>query len=591
MRSRRRPTPGMRPPRLRSAALLALLASLAAASACGLNPPSGVRVDRRVAGAIEEEPDVRRLPPAARPGESPEQVVRGFLGAAAAAPDSDRELARTFLLPGVHWDGDAGTTVYDPTTLTLRPVPVPGNGDVAFRLRAERLATVARDGGYLPAKGRVDLVVRLSRVGRDWRIRNPPPGLLLTPRDLTRGYRPVVRYLLAPHADVLVPDPVYLTGTRSTIAGAAVRALFAGPSDWLAPAVRTEVPPDLTPLGSVVVTDGVAVVDLDRAAFDVPAEVRPLLVGQLTATMSTVPGVDQVRVLAEGRPYQEGDSVGAAVAPPELRPVLDGPTYALAPDGTLLRVQTAEPGEPPAGISTVPGAPPALTSAVPDPDGGGDLAALQFTGRGARLLIGPLGHLVPARLQAAPLVAPSWLPGEGVVVADGSRLLLVTLDGTVQDLATPMLGLLGVPREVAVSPDGTRLLLRTGPADPDRSGHGESDELWLARIVDRNGKPYAEGWTQLYTGVDAVGQPSWESGTQVVLTGRRSGSPRGLWRVSIARLTDPEPITSAGLPAPPTGVSAATGRSLYVVAAGQLWRLDGDRWTALGPARSVAQPH
>ena len=29
------------------------------------------------------------------------------------------------------------------------------------------------------------------------------------------------------------------------------------------------------------------------------------LVGQLTATMSTVPGVDSVRVLAEGRPYQE----------------------------------------------------------------------------------------------------------------------------------------------------------------------------------------------------------------------------------------------------------------------------------------------
>jgi hypothetical protein len=113
----------------------------------------------------------------------------------------------------------------------------------------------------------------------------------------------------------------------------------------------------------------------------------------------------------------------------------------------------------------------------------------------------------------------------------------------------------------------------------------------MARIAVRGGRPVAEGWTALTTGLDELAAPSWSSATEIVVTGRRAGGPRGLWRVSIARLADPERIPLDGLPSVPSVVSAASGRGLLVVAGGVLWRLDGERWTGLGPARSVAQPH
>jgi hypothetical protein len=581
-----------------SAALTLSLLLVAGAAACGLNPPNDVRVDRRVVGDLAEEPDVRRLPSGPRPGASPEQVVRGFLGAA-AAPEADHPLARSFLVPESRWDDQAGATVYDPTTLTVTPAPAsssPGGPAgpglrTSIRLQAERLATVASDGSFLPAEGRIDLVVPLVRVGRDWRVERPPAGLLLPPRDLLRSYRPVQRYLLSAEANVLVPDPVYLPGTRSSLAGTAVRTLFSGPSRWLAPAVRTVVPPGLTPLGSVVVSDGSAVVDLDRAAFDVPLDVRPLLVGQLAATLGTVPGVDSVRVLAEGRPYQEGEPVGPASVPAELRPGLDGPVYAVAPDGSLLQFQAPRAGEPPAVPVPVPGAPGGLVSAVADPGGSGSIAVLQAVPVGARLLIGPLGRLRPAPIPAGVLVGPTWIPGRGAAVVAGQRLLLVAPSGVVTTLAGPVLGLLGTPREVAVSPDGARILLRTGPLDPTRPKAGEVSTIWLGRVAVRGSTPVVDGWVPVASGLDEAGHLTWSTSTELMVTGRRAGSPVGLWRVDLARLADPVRVPLDGLPAAPTVLTAAAGRGLLVISAEHIWRLDGESWAAVGPARSVAQPH
>ncbi len=578
----------------RRAGLALGLAVLAGATACGLHPPSDVRVDRRVVDDIGSEPDVRRLPPGPSSGESPEQVVRGFLGAASAL-DSDHALAREFLTSDVRWDDQAGASVYDPTTLSVRqlpPVRGQSSNQVRVRLRADRVATVDDDGAYLPARGSIDVTFPVERVGRDWRIAASPPGVLLTTRDLTRAYRPVQRYLLSAQGNVLVPDPVYLPGTRDSLPGTAVRALFAGPSSWLAPAVRSEVPPDLERLGSVVVDDGVAVVDLDRVAFDVPLDVRPLLVAQLGATLGTVPGVDMVRVLAEGRAYQERDPAGPAVVPQALRPRLDGPTLAVGPDGGLLQVQAPQPGEAPAGVIPTPGPSQDLLTAVADPNGSGTIAAIRSEGLGGQLLVGPLGGLREVPVPVGYMLGPTWLPGRGVLVlVPGPRLLLVTPQGRVSTLVGGILSILGQAQEMAVSPDGARIILRTGPLDPSRPGPGVASRLWLGRIAVRNGRPVPEGWVQIATGLDDAGHVSWSGSTQLVLTGRRGDTAPGLWRVDLGRLEDPVRVPTEGLPATPTAVSAAPGRSLFVVAGARLWRLDGERWTDLGPAKTVAQPH
>lgn len=590
---------------LRSALLRATVLLLVAATVgCGLNPPDGVRVDRRVSGPLEE-PEIRRLPSGPRPGDSPVEIVRGFLGAAAAAPESEHALARGFLVPGTVWNDLAGATVYDPASLTLEQVPrtpaPPSAGAspdlVELRLRAAQLATVAADGSYLPVAGRIDLRFRLVRSGREWRVDRPPAGLALTPRDLTRSYRPVSRYLLAPDADVLVPDPLYVAGTRSTLPGAAVRSLVAGPSGWLAPAVRSAIPPGLTPLGSVVVSeDGTAVVDLDRAAFGVPADTRPLLVGQLASTLGTVPGVESVRVQAEGRTYQERDPVVGASEPPGLSPAAAGPTYAVGPDGALLRLEDAQPGGTATGVLGVPGGPTRLLAAVPDPSGSSMLAVIQRSGNASRLLTGPLGALRPTPVQSERLIGPSWLPGRGVVVVAGAgatapagppRLLLTTPAGEVVPLAD--LAPFGDVQDMAVSPDGTRIVLRAAqPAGAGTPGGGSA--VWVGRIGRKDGRPAVDGWFRWATGLDDVGHVSWSGQTSLVVTGRREGGGPALWRLALDRLTDPERIALEGLPGVPTQVSAAPGRDLLAIAGGGLWRLDGERWTRLADAQAVAQP-
>ncbi len=603
-------------------ALLLLAAATVGATACGLSPPDGVRVDRRVAGGLEE-PEIRRLPSGPRPGDSPEEVVRGFLGAAAAAPEAGHGLARGFLAPGTTWNDLAGATVYDPASLTVQQVrrPAPSTGPavpitspgasptaspspnaaadlVELRLQAAQVATVAADGSYLPAAGRIDLRFHLVRSDREWRIDRLPAGLAVTSRDLSRSYRPVTRFLLAPDRDVLVPDPLYVGGTRSSTPGVAVRSLVAGPSGWLAPAVRSAIPAGLAPLGSVVVSaDGTALVDFDRAAFGVPGATRPLVVGQLASTLGTVPGVESVRVQVEGRAYQQGEPVVGASEPTGLRPTVDGPTYAVATDGGLLRIEDAQPGETPTAVLRVPGGPTDLTAAAPDPSGSGTLAAIRREGTTSHLLVGPLGALRSTAVRSERLIGPSWLPGQGVaVVAAGgpgaARLVLATAAGEQVPLAD--LTALGDVRDMAVSPDGTRIVVRTGAvpgeAGSASTGSGGGSAVWVGRVGRKDGRPVVDGWFRWATGLDDVGHLSWSGQTSLVVTGRRAGGAPGLWRLFLDRLSEPERIGLDGLPAAPTQVGAAPGRDMLAVAGGQLWRLDGERWTRLTGAVGVAQP-
>jgi hypothetical protein len=200
-------------------------------------------------------------------------------------------------------------------------------------------------------------------------------------------------------------------------------------------------------------------------------------------------------------------------------------------------------------------------------------------------------------LPSDPLTAPTWVPGHGVVVLlKGIGLVLVSPSGTTSTISDSRLGLLGTPQQVAVSPDGTRIALRTGPAQPGSSPAepGEPVEpstVWVGRLARHGSAIAAEAWLPVATGVQDVAELAWSGPAELLVTGRRTDSPVALWRVDLARLADPVRLAGAGLPAVPGPVSASDGASPLVVDAGHAWRLDGERWTDLGPVRAVARPH
>ena len=204
------------------------------------------------------------MPAGPPPGASPEELVRGFLEAAADPADA-HALARSFLAPGVSWQDGAGITVYEPASLKVSLVKnAPGGPAVAVAV--QRRLQVDADGGYRPAPGPVLLRYPVTAVGGHWRVRDAPPGILLTPRDVERSYGAVVLEDLTADRTLLVPDPVLLPVSRTAVPAATMRYLLRGPTRWLAPAATTALPAQVQLLGTATLDAGTATVDLSLPA-------------------------------------------------------------------------------------------------------------------------------------------------------------------------------------------------------------------------------------------------------------------------------------------------------------------------------------
>jgi hypothetical protein len=190
------------------------------------------------------------VPP--RPEARPDQIVRGFLEAL-TSDDLGYETARKYLTADAArtWRPELSTTV-----LAIGPVLQPNRSDrweknsdeLNYTLSGNRVAQVDEQQAYAPADGEYQQVVTLRRDAKssEWRIDRLPQGIVMGQSDFQRNYTSVSRYYLtAATADgggrqQTVADPVQVRKV-DPLTGI-VRSLLAGPTDWLAPAVRTAFP-------------------------------------------------------------------------------------------------------------------------------------------------------------------------------------------------------------------------------------------------------------------------------------------------------------------------------------------------------------
>jgi len=261
----------------------------AAAAGCVRVPDRGPVSSRPRSTDGTLVPDIRTYPEPPVDGIGPQAVVNGFLEAC-AVPGPDFDTARRYLTAtaAARWDPTVAVTVFggqsfrDPGPVSVRSV------SESITLTGTLMGRLDPAGTFTAAPGATAWSVRftLARQAGQWRLADPPAGLLVADDDFTRQYSPWEVLFLNPAGTSTVPDAVYLPD-RGAPAAALVQRLVAGPSAWLAPAVRSALPrgTGLSSTSLPVSDSGVARVDLDDRAGGLDDATKVLLSAQVVTTL------------------------------------------------------------------------------------------------------------------------------------------------------------------------------------------------------------------------------------------------------------------------------------------------------------------
>ncbi|WP_298508949.1 LpqB family beta-propeller domain-containing protein [uncultured Nocardioides sp.] len=282
-------------------ALGVLLAGLVL-SGCGVAmPDSGPVREISATGSNRDDEPASIDPPGPQSGQSPEEILRGFLYAMRATPAIRTSVAREFLTreASVDWQ-PAGMVIYDSVNTLPAESPRTNNTvdvqlDDAYRIDAR--------GAWLGPVAEADATVPFQMELNDgeWRISAPPPYLMVTRSWFEQRFRQASLYFFDPSATLLVPEPVYVPRGRQ-FASSLVNGLLQGPSTELSEA--DYLPSDLRSISVPVSQGGVAEVDLTSDAGDVPLptpEQADLLVSQLAWTLAQDASIARFRVSIDGR--------------------------------------------------------------------------------------------------------------------------------------------------------------------------------------------------------------------------------------------------------------------------------------------------
>lgn len=291
-----------------SVALLALLALLLAG--CAAIPSAGP-VQPGEAVVVDRPPDLDFLADSPVPGATQRDILEGFLDAA-VSPAGDYRVAREYLTTEF---SDAWVPQENATIDVLADREIVGIDESTMRIDATPAASLRGNGQYEEPESRaaIPLEYRFTQVEGEWRISSGPPGLLIDQVSFTQVFDEYTLYFFDPTYRYFVPDVRWYAG-RESAQTSIVRAMIAGPAEWLAPGVRSAFPEgvQLDP-AAVPVSGRTADVSLDGAALDDILTVQRIQ-AQLDATLIGVRNIDTVALSVNG-----GDPDASDLSPEPLR--------------------------------------------------------------------------------------------------------------------------------------------------------------------------------------------------------------------------------------------------------------------------------
>jgi hypothetical protein len=557
--------------------MLAALAGAALVAACAQVPRQGPVVDVRVRPANSGTQAVYNQPKGPEAGDKPAEIVSGFLVAMTATPVQIRT-AKEFL------STEAQTRWQPQRVLTYNRRSAPhGVHHVVVRLHgADQVGTRAQWQGAVP---RVDrrLDFPMVRQNGEWRIAQLPDALIVPRSFFDQEYQEAEIYFFDPSGRILVPEPVHVPNGEQ-LATALVHALVRGPGRSLTGVARSFLPPELSPVVSVPVSDrGVADVTLNGPD---PGPLSRTTIRQILAQLAWTLGQDtsitSFRLTIAG--HQIANATGAQTfrsggRPADRRdPAVSRATsqyYALR-DGLLVSGQVTNPTPVDGPFGT-------------EPQGIGPFAVSLHNHRVAgvtptQLLVGPVNAVETSHgpmgakpvLEGPGLLRPAWdFSGRLWEIQDtptGAQVMTYT-QGHLHRIRVPGVTHQDV-RRFLVSRDGSRLVaVLRGP---------QVDRIVVSRLrYDADGLAMrgtrARPIPWVSSGSSRVQDIGWTSPTTIEVLDRLSRSQ------AEARILNVDGSTAAG----ETHPSAISGRAIglvtsprsgpetpYAVLPGRLYSLD-----------------
>jgi hypothetical protein len=541
----------------RSLAIL-VVAGLAAFTGCAAIPAStDIEVVRSMPVGAQLAP-----PPGPEQGVDPFRLVREFIEATGSATNG-HAAARAFLTrnAAASWDDRAGVTVIEDAP-GAAPQTGPSDGVRRIRVGGSRLGTLATDGSFIPAAGAFSVSLDVVSEHGEWRISNPPPGVLVEATSLQRNYRQVRLSFIDLTRDTLVPDLRWVPAQpATTLPGRALDLLLAGPSQRLAGAVRSAIPEGVRPRSNVLVSrSGRTVINLSGLDAINQAQ-RRLVAAQIVGSLDgLVP--TPLRLLADGEPLVAGQAEWrpadiSSYAPP-TGPRPDIPAQVVV--GGRLRGLNGAPVPEPAGEGRL-----AVLSAARSNPGGEMLAAVVAGPNGhPQLRVGPTGgDLAVAPVDAMTFSRPTWRPSgtELWTVVNGRSVVGVALSGTGPPLSYSVdateLVRLGPISQLRLSRDGVRVAAVIG------------GRLVVAAVVTESGTISLRHPQVLREGnLPPTASVDWARPELLVVAS--AGPVAQVSSVSVDGLTRRQ-LSSTNLTGPLTDIVAAPGREILVADATGLW--------------------
>lgn len=451
----RRAPHGRRP----AARLLALaaLGALILSGCAGIPDSGGVHAGQTVENT-EASPEFDFLARSPQPGATQEEILLGFVEAA-ASPQDRYAVAREYLTPEFAggWDPDASTLI---DSGSLRSPQVLNAN--AMTLTVSALADVGVAGDYVQRDAPTPQVLgyEFAQVDGQWRISRAPQGILVDQPTFSLVFGSYPLYFFDPTFSYLVPDLRWFPRRTSTPT-VIVNALLSGPSEWLHGAVRSAFPEGTTlTTAAVRVVSRSALIDLSPSVLQTEAVSLQRMQLQLRESLLNVSAISGVTITVDQVEQQIPDTLAPVITDPHVDPralvLRDGQFGYLAATG-----ETITPLEESEAITAL--APTAVSLGVRQESG--DTAAV-LSAEGVHVVrAGSAPRLLDERpVLIAPAVdvfgyvwsVPRDAPGE---------LLAYAPDGTEHSVGTTWPDATQIT-SIALSRDGTRLvaLYRAGDA-------------------------------------------------------------------------------------------------------------------------------
>jgi hypothetical protein len=555
---------------VRRSAALGLLVVLMVAG-CSTVPTSSPTVQiTQAAARPSTDVGIEPLPP--EKDATPDEIVRGFIDAAASTVHG-HPVARKYLSPQAarSWSDESGITVITSPSAVTTDTGAVQHDTGAVSLRANEVGTVDTHGVFSVGTERLySRSFTLVQVKGQWRISDPPDGLLLQEPDFQRLYDDREAYFIDPTGQRLVPDPRYLI-TGESQPTTLVQRLLDGPSAALADGVRN-------PLAgaqlrrAVTVTPRTVTVDLSGVGNQ-PAPVLSEICAQIVWTLAQL-SLANVEVLLDGQPV-DVDGV------PTVQNTGDWESF--DPEGVPVgsvglyvdkgAVRTASDGKPipgTAGTGTY-----SLSSAAvaTDPKSGepDTMAGVSGIGGRATLRVGQYGKDLASVLVGNTLTAPTVAATreEFWVVRDGAAVFRVSAGGQPQAVAAPSLPGLGHVSSLRLSPDGVRAAVVI------------DGTIYVGTVVRSDDGVSLHNLQAIAPSLTLVADVAWDSSaTLLALAGDASQQRMVPYQIGIDGF-GLEPVATSGLPGQPTAIGAVPGRQPLVSAGGTIWQQSGGTWVTL----------